>query len=301
MPLGNLFNYTMIQTIPALNEHLSPSISTRPARHSVFQARALVAEPSTSTTGECLGQQGYQVERIHAGCEALMALEDAPFDVFVIDTDVPGMSDAELVTRARAIQPDVLIVVLAEHATVESTIAAIKANVVDYLLKPCRSDDLLTIIARAVEERAQQTRRQQLFERLRDAMGMLDATEIAPIPVSIPVSTFTPTVVPGALQVGVVSFDPEKRMATVHTQPPRTVELTDGEASVLVALMEKPNQVLTYNQLAKTALGYEGMDKWTVESVIRSTVFRLRHKIEGATDAQMIRTVRGRGYFFSPL
>ena len=101
------------------------------------------------------------------------------------------------------------------------------------------------------------------------------------------------------MDVGVLALDREKRLVTVKTDPPRIVELTEGEASILVALMQKPDQVLTPNQLAKTALGYDGMDKWTVESVVRSSVFRLRNKIEpGSDNPQLIRTVRGRGYFF---
>jgi two-component system phosphate regulon response regulator OmpR len=103
------------------------------------------------------------------------------------------------------------------------------------------------------------------------------------------------------LQIGVLSLDREKRLATVKSNPPRTVELTEGEMSILVALMEHPNQVLSCNQLADVALGYEGLDKWTIENMIRSSVFRLRQKIEASPDQpHLICTVRGRGYFFSP-
>jgi two-component system OmpR family response regulator len=114
-------------------------------------------------------------------------------------------------------------------------------------------------------------------------------------------ASVAPSVLRDVLRVGTLELDRQKRQVTLQTHPPRTVELTEGEQSILVVLMEKPNQVLSYNDLAKLALGYEGMDKWTVESVIRSTVFRLRHKIEAGPDAPcLIRTVRGRGYFFSP-
>jgi DNA-binding response OmpR family regulator len=70
--------------------------------------------------------------------------------------------------------------------------------------------------------------------------------------------------------------------------------------SILVAMIEHPNQVLSCNQLADAALGYQGLDKWTVESLIRSCVFRLRQKIEATPGApRLIRTVRGRGYYIS--
>ena len=63
--------------------------------------------------------------------------------------------------------------------------------------------------------------------------------------------------------------------------------------------MQHPNKVLSVKELANSALGYQGLDKWTLESVVRSCVFRLRQKIEPAPDSpQLICTVRGLGYFF---
>lgn len=196
---------------------------------------------------------------------------------------------------------DLLIIVLTAQATIESAIAAVKTDVVDYMLKPCRTEDLILTITRALEERAEQTRHQRLLDMVGEAMEALqragNGTEARPLPPDLVPSARAPEL----LRVGVLALDREKRLATLATDPPRTVELTEGEASILTALMQKPNEVVTYNQLAKTALGYEGMDKWTVESVIRSSVFRLRQKIEpGPDSAHLICTVRGRGYYFAP-
>lgn len=284
-----------------LKERSAASVEETPQTRINSTVRLLVAEAPTPSSSlvDLFQPLGYHIDQAHSARETLAWLEDASFDLLVLDTSVPGMSDAELVSRARQSQRDLPIVVLTAQATVESTIAAIKANVVDYLLKPCRSDDLLMTVTRAIAERAQQMRRQQLFDRLREAMDTLDQPSPSREPAPAP-NPATPAMTTQVIRTSMLSFDREKRMVTLQTNPPRTVELTDGEASVLVVLMEKPNQVFTYHQLAKTALGYEGMDKWTVESVIRSTVFRLRHKIEGEADApQLIHTVRGRGYFIA--
>jgi DNA-binding response OmpR family regulator len=202
--------------------------------------------------------------------------------------------------RARHTHQDLLIVVLTAHATVESAIAAVKLNAVDYMIKPCKLDDLSVTIARALAASAQQMRHQHLLSLVGEAMDALRQPKTAD---PAPAPPAAPPVPARALdlQVGVLRLDRQKRQATLEINPPHIVELTEGECSILVALMERPNQVLSYGDLAKTALGYDGMDKWTVESVIRSTVFRLRHKIEpGPSTPCLIRTVRGRGYFFSP-
>jgi len=238
--------------------------------------------------------KGYAVDQARSGEEALKLLGTVNYDLMVVDLVLPGMTGTEIMRRAREKHSDLMIVVLTAHASAESAIAAVKLNAVDYLLKPCKSEDLFLVIAKAMEERAQLLRRQQLLAMIGNVMDALrDPDTGAP---SIPAPLSPVPAIPGILEL-----DHDKRVAVIHTQPPRMVELTESEVSILVALMEKPNEVVSVNQLAKS-VGYEGMDKWTVENVIRSVVFRLRQKLEAGSDApQLIRTVRGRGYFFSPV
>jgi len=154
-----------------------------------------------------------------------------------------------------------------------------------------------------LQERSKQLHRQRLFDMVGEAMDTLRQTEkvAAPSPIPAVLAPEPLALAPGLLRVGPLMLDREKRLAMLENDPAHTVELTENEVSILVALMEHPNQVLSCNQLADAALGYEGLDKWTVESLIRSCVFRLRQKIEPSPDMpHLIRTVRGRGYFFAP-
>lgn len=255
-----------------------------------------------SSVVQGLCQKGYAVDEASSGEEALTRLKGKRYDLVVLDVALPESDGVGVMRSFRNERPDLPIVVLTAHATVESAVAAVKLDVVDYMLKPCRIEDLLLTISRALEERAQQLRQERLFALVGEAMDALrqpDATA-EPLPISLPSSQ--PASSTDVLRLGTLALDRQRRQVTLNMNPPRTVELTEGELSILVALMERPNQVLSYNDLAKSALGYEAMDKWTVESVIRSTVFRLRHKIEPGPDAPcLIRTVRGRGYFFSPV
>jgi DNA-binding response OmpR family regulator len=248
-----------------------------------------------------LKQRGYRVEQVASGKEALALLEARPFDLMVVDMAIPGVTGVEVMLRARLMRRDLLIIVLTGNATIESAIAAVKTDVVDYMLKPCRTDDLILAINRALADRAEQMRHQRLLEMVGEAMEALHHPGSPLEPDSLTPREPQFARAPDLFKVGALALDRQKRLATLTTNPPRTVELTEGEASILTTLMEKPNQVFTYSQIAKAALGYDGMDKWTVESVVRSSIFRLRQKIEtGPNTARMICTVRGRGYYFSP-
>jgi DNA-binding response OmpR family regulator len=300
MPLSHSSQNGITQTpskpISALNISQPALIASK--------AAILVVDAHETARGfavDYLNQNGYAADQASSGAAALSKLEGRPYDLVILDVELPGANSVDLLNQLRKAYPDLLIVILTAHATVESAVAAVKLNVVDYMQKPCKPQDLILTISRALEERTEQLRHQRLLSLVGEAMNALRQTETDTKPLSLGGPSL-PSRVPGdMLTVGTLALDRQKRQVTLNTNPPRIVELTEGELSILVVLMEKPNQVLSYNDLAKTALGYEGMDKWTVESVIRSTVFRLRHKIEPGPDTPcLIRTVRGRGYFFSP-
>ncbi len=260
-----------------------------------------------ATLGEFLEQRGYHVGEARSGREALTLLTSATYDLMVLDMLMPEMSGIEVMRRAREVCPDLAIIILTAHASVDNAIAAVRSNVTDYMLKPCNLNDLAVTISRALQERAKQLHRQRLLDMVGEAMDTLRqterVTELSPVPaMPAPLAAFqSPVPASDLLRVGPLMLDRQRRLAMLENDRGHAVELTENEVSILVALMEHPNQVLSCNQLADAALGYEGLDKWTVESLIRSCVFRLRQKIEPSPDTpHLIRTVRGRGYFFAP-
>jgi DNA-binding response OmpR family regulator len=257
-----------------------------------LQTRASIAQS--------LRHFGHRVDEANCGQEALQLLEQTAYDVMILDLAISDMNGVEVMHRARLMRRDLAILIVTSLATVESTMAAVKANVADYILKPCNMDDLQLTVARVLEERVQQLRHARLLEMVSEVMGVLHQPEPVAEPMIFPALATSPLQAQDMIRMGILTLDRQKRLVTLKTDPPRTVELTESEMSILLALMEKPNQVISCNQLANKALGYTDMDRWTIENVIRSCVFRLRHKIEGGSDApRLIRTVRGRGYFFS--
>ncbi|MBI4671093.1 MAG: response regulator transcription factor [Chloroflexi bacterium] len=257
-----------------------------------LESRFLIADADNPVRGVCvhaLREHGHEIDQASSGAELLQCLHSRKYALLLLDPFHLGMNERELLQRARALDPALLIIVLTAHPTIDSTIAAIHANVFDYLLKPCPDADLVRSVGRALEMRARQARQEHLLAMVRNVMSELES-EPEP-PAAEPVDE---------RQLGWLELDREKRVATLQTKPPLAVELTEGEVALLSALMEKPNHVLTCAQLAHVALGYNGMDKWTVESVIRSSIFRLRQKLEPSPDApKLIHTVRGRGYYFA--
>ena len=72
------------------------------------------------------------------------------------------------------------------------------------------------------------------------------------------------------------------------------------EMAVLEVLMSQPEQVFSCRQLVQLAWHYD-VEEWEAQSMVRPHIFRLRRKIEIDPDnPSCIKTIRGRGYLFSP-
>ena len=261
-------------------------------------ARLLVVDDEANLRAvlrDILSLMGYHVDEAGSGYEALKVLESSSYDLMLLDVRMPGMSGVEVMNLARESYPDMSIIILTAHATLESAVAAVRLGAVDYMLKPFNIEDLSTTITQALKERSQRIRDKQLLNLIGDTLSTLRQTE-APAELSSQLLAPQKRYVHG----GPVTLDRQKRQATVGEDSPRTVDLTENETVILVELMERPNQVRSCVELAHAATGYD-LDRWEAQNLVRLCVHRLRRKIE--TDARkpaLIRNVRGRGYFFSP-
>jgi DNA-binding response OmpR family regulator len=242
-----------------------------------------------------LSRKGYSAQSVHSGSEALALLEREPQDVMVLDMILPGISGPEVMQRAREMWPDMLIVILTGQASLDSAIEAVRQGAADYLHKPIRIQQAADAISVVLEARAERLRQQVVMRTMGEMMAGLG-------PTSGP-STGKATPDPPAtshLAASDLHLDQERQRVVVGGDPPRTCQLTPGEASVLAELMAHPGEVLSSRELARAVLGYPVEDR-QARNVVRHHILRLRQKIEEfPNEPRLIVTVRGDGYVFDP-
>jgi EAL domain-containing protein (putative c-di-GMP-specific phosphodiesterase class I) len=83
------------------------------------------------------------------GLAALRAIE-SPFDLIVSDIGLPGLSGLELLSRVRATDLDVPVILMTGAPSVESAATAVEHGIFRYLAKPVRSDKLIESVQRAL-------------------------------------------------------------------------------------------------------------------------------------------------------
>src|SRR5512138_3022326 len=116
-----------------------------------------------------LRKKGYEVTGLESSIVATQRLAQQDFDVALLDVKMPDLSGLELLTAVKHRRPEVDVIMMTGHATVETALSAVKAGAYDYLTKPFED---VEIVARAVSKAAE---RKQLFDRNRELERQLSA------------------------------------------------------------------------------------------------------------------------------
>ncbi len=98
--------------------------------------------------------------------EALERFAAEKVDLILTDLKMPGMSGVELLEKIRGIDPDVPVIVLTAHGTVQTAVAAMKQGAFDYVLKPFDVQAIELVIRNALEMRRYRTENRFLKEQM---------------------------------------------------------------------------------------------------------------------------------------
>ncbi len=121
-------------------------------------ARVLVVDDEEgvrSFLAEALTLDGHAVTESPDGADALTRLDRQSFDVVLTDLKMPGVDGETLLRKMRAEQPEIEVIVLTAHGTVESAVEAMKLGAFDYLRKPVSGPaELRLLVSRAAERKS---------------------------------------------------------------------------------------------------------------------------------------------------
>jgi two-component system, NtrC family, response regulator AtoC len=95
-------------------------------------------------------QAGVACDSVPNADAALAALEREPYDVVITDLRMPGMDGMELLRRVNARFPDLPVIVITAHATVQLAVEAIRAGALDFLEKPFDREQVVFVVQKAL-------------------------------------------------------------------------------------------------------------------------------------------------------
>jgi two-component system response regulator FlrC len=143
----------------------------------VIVERVLIVDDEESVRtfiGEVLEGEGLRVTLAEDGAEAARLLQKLSFHLMITDLKMPRLDGMALLRKVRAEQPEMEVVVLTAHGTVENAVEAMKLGAFDYLTKPLSGPDEIVLTAsRALERRRLREDRQRSTAHSEDADGVV--------------------------------------------------------------------------------------------------------------------------------
>jgi len=102
---------------------------------------------------EILGDEGYRVETVASGDEALNRIRSGGVAIVLTDMVMPGLDGLELLRLSRSVDNPPEVILATGHATLETAIQALKSGARDYLVKPFNPEELRHLVRTCLEQR----------------------------------------------------------------------------------------------------------------------------------------------------
>ncbi|HTI96368.1 MAG TPA: response regulator [Rudaea sp.] len=208
------------------------------------------------------GGHGFRVSAASDGVAMRMTIAQQAVDVILLDLGLSGEDGLELTRYLRAHWTGAIVIVTGRGEPVDKVVG-LELGADDYVAKPF---DLRELLARV----------RSVLRRISTAQsrgGAANAVEFA-------------------------GFRFDAQMRSLQGQDGARIQLTTGEYELLVAFLGAPGRVLSRDQLVSQLHGHEA---GPFDRSIDVQVGRLRRKIErDAANPELIKSVRGAGYVFTP-
>jgi DNA-binding NtrC family response regulator len=120
------------------------------------RARILVVDDDAemrALLADVLSDEGYAVEGVANGAEALIRLRTESFGAIVLDKNMPGLSGLDLLPGLRTICPDTPVIMITAFGDVATYMDAMEKGAFEYVFKPFRMEELLVVLRRALSSR----------------------------------------------------------------------------------------------------------------------------------------------------
>ena len=126
-----------------------------------------------------LGAMGHSVTTAATGREALALLGKQPFNIVIAEIKLPDVSGREILETTKELNPEVAIIMLTDHASLEMAVNAIDEGAYAYILEPEAISELKTLINNALREQELLAKNRKLVDSLQRSNKSLEKTNRA--------------------------------------------------------------------------------------------------------------------------
>ncbi|GAH39348.1 unnamed protein product, partial [marine sediment metagenome] len=96
-----------------------------------------------------LQEEGYETLTTNSGQEALKIIRSSDVDLVLTDMKMPGMDGIELLEEIKSKDPDLPVIMMTAHGTVEKAVEAMQKGAYNYILKPFDNERMILYVKKA--------------------------------------------------------------------------------------------------------------------------------------------------------
>jgi len=97
-----------------------------------------------------LEEEGYEVLTTVSGMEAMEIQKSSDLDLVLTDMKMPGMDGIELLDQIKATDPELPVIMMTAHGTIDKAVEAMQKGAYSYILKPFDNERLILYVKRAI-------------------------------------------------------------------------------------------------------------------------------------------------------
>jgi len=106
-----------------------------------------------SMLSSILKEDGYSVETVENGKKAIKTCEKVPFDLALIDVNLPDIEGVELLPKLKQMQPKMVKIIITGSPSIDNAVKAVNEKPDGFILKPFNVPQLLEMIRKRLEEK----------------------------------------------------------------------------------------------------------------------------------------------------
>ena len=112
--------------------------------------------------------EGYQVEGVASGEEAIQKLSNDVYDLIITDLKMKKVDGLEVLKAAKTANASSEVVLITAYGTISTAVQAIRDGAYDYVTKPFRHHEILKVAKKAIEKKSLKDRVKYLEGEIRD-------------------------------------------------------------------------------------------------------------------------------------
>jgi DNA-binding NtrC family response regulator len=118
-------------------------------------AKVLIVDDDRSirkTLRNILEYEKYEVEESPDGLDCIVKVKQQDFDLIVLDIKMPKMDGMEALERIQSIKPEIPVIMISGHGTIDTAVEAVKNGAFDFIQKPPDLNRLLITLRNAMDK-----------------------------------------------------------------------------------------------------------------------------------------------------